>query len=121
MLGHLSDILSRENKSEEAESEARRDFMKKVAAGTFLTGVYAALPTASAFSISSEDPIRFFNSTSSEPNLEIKESGETDFQENNIVNAERVEASEMNLSDSEGSGKTIVYDSELDSLVVVDE
>lgn len=121
MLSDIKKVFSKDTVEEEAEDEARRDFMKTLAAGTLATGVYATIPSASAFSISSEDPIQFFNSTSTDPNLEIKESGETDLQNNDIVNADRVEASEVNLSGSNNNGKTIVYDEDLDTLVVVDE
>lgn len=121
MLEGITGIFSKETEDEEAPSETRRDFMKTLAAGTVATGVLATVPTASAFSISSEDPIQFFNSTSADPNMEVKASGETDLKGNNLVNTNRVEASEVNLSSSNNNGKTIVYDEELDTLVVVDE
>ena len=121
MLDGIKGMFSDDSKKEEAESETRRDFMKTLAAGTVATGVLATVPSASAFSISSENPVQFFNSTSNNPNLEVKTSGETDLKGNNLVNTNRVEASEVNLSGSNDNGKTIVYDEELDTLVVVDE
>lgn len=121
MLEGFKESFSDDPQMEDIEAETRRDFIKTLVAGTVATGVFAAIPNASAFSISSEDPIQFFNSTSSNPNMEVKASGETDLKGNNLVNTNRVEASEVNLSDSTSNGKTIVYDKELDTLVVVDE
>ncbi|WP_414837346.1 hypothetical protein ACK3SF_03700 [Candidatus Nanosalina sp. VS9-1] len=113
-------LNSGENR-DEAASESRREFLKTLMLGTAATGLYASLPSVSAFSISSEDPVKFFNSTSSSANVEIQASGNVDIKDNDIVNARRVEASEVNFSGSNSNGKTIVYDSELDTLVVVDE
>lgn len=121
MLKRIKSFFSDESRKEGARSETRRDFMKTLAMGTVATGAYITIPTASAFSISSENPVQFFNSTSNDPNLQINTSGETDLKGNNLVNTNRIEASEVNLSGSNNNGKTIVYDSELDSMVVVDE
>ena len=121
MIQKIKELASKNGKKEEADSESRRNFMKTVAAGTLATGIYATIPSASAFSISSDNPIQFFNSTSTDPNMEVKASGETDLKGNNLVNTNRIEASEVNISSSNNNGKTIVYDEELDTLVVIDE
>jgi hypothetical protein len=117
-----SSRASKKNKGVSKSDEiSRRGFLKSLGIGVALAGAYAVIPSAEAFSISSDNPIDFYNSTSQSSNLQIGSSGDIDLKYSNLVNAKNVETEEVDFSDNTDTNRrSIRYDKELDTLVVID-